>query len=199
MGAQTGVEPEEERGVETDEAREADRVVGGGEEFVAVDRAETEAPLRVEIVAVPEREGVARKLGETGAGDDGGGLGRLDRAVLIRVAADNAPVAGDATGETELDPARALTVDEERSGRISGIGDGDVAAVETVGGGSEGEVVVEIPLHAKFVIREFFRSEGAVGEAQGGELFAGAGHAGCAVTRVDREVSGGFVDEAGAG
>jgi hypothetical protein len=61
LGAQTGVEPEEERGVETDEAREADRVIRRGEEFVAVDRAETEAPLRVEIVAVPEREGVARR------------------------------------------------------------------------------------------------------------------------------------------
>ena len=67
LGAQVGVEPVEERGVEADEAREADRVVGGREEFVAVEGAEAEAPPGVAVVAIPEGEGVARELGEAGA------------------------------------------------------------------------------------------------------------------------------------
>ena len=199
LGAHALVEAIEHGGVEADEAWQRDGVVGRGEDRIAIDRADADAPLRAQVVAVPERKRVPGQLGEPRAGAHRGRLGRLDAAVLVGIAAGDAPFLAEAAGDAEFHALGALTVDQDRLGRIRRVGNHDVAAVEAVGRGGKDKVGADIPLQSELEIREFLRIEGAVGEAQRGKLLAGPGDIGRAVAGVGGEILERLVDQADAG
>src|SRR3546814_9996077 len=66
----------EQRAIQAGEAFEGDSVVGRGVDAAAIDRAQPHAPLRAEVVAVPQRCTVPRQLRQRGAFACGRGLDR---------------------------------------------------------------------------------------------------------------------------
>src|SRR5436190_1198760 len=104
------IEPVKEGGIDPDETRDAHRVVGRGEDLVAINDAEPGAPLLAEVIPVPQRQRVTRQLRQPGAGGDGGRLRRQDPAFLVGVAARDAPVFREAAGQAELNALGALAV-----------------------------------------------------------------------------------------
>src|SRR6476469_5453762 len=80
--------------------RIADRSIG----FRSRNQPEANADSRSEVVAVPQREAVARNQRDLASGGRGSGA-RGDLRVLERIAAGDQPAAGDAALQAELNAA----------------------------------------------------------------------------------------------
>src|SRR5262249_2495207 len=171
-------------GVEAQEARQVDAVVGRRVRIREVDGAERGRPDRIDLILVPPRELMERNELNAVALADGGRHPRI----RVGVAEPGLPAVVDVTLELGLEAANSVLARQDEKARVVRIGQRNVGADQIVDRGGIYEPRLGVPFHADFPLHELLRLEDDAAVGERAELVAGGRQIRDHVGIIDRQI-----------
>ncbi len=175
-------------GIEANEPRQLDTIVGRSERVREIDDSERGRPDRCELVFIPPRELVERHELDAVARDDRRRCGAGHARIGVCVAKPRLPLIGHVALHLSLEAADLILAGQDEETGIVRVRQGNVGTLQVVDSGRPKKLRQSLPFNADFCALELLRSKDDGAAGQRAELITRSRQVGDHVRRVERKI-----------